>query len=242
MKPSLPSTPDGDDVAHADIPQSAVTEVATRSQSSAEPTFAHIPVAAAYKDEQHCMDHKSHFPQPNTGETPFEWGHSHAILCVTYVSPYPKIASIAPYFYFPLPIHLSMRAVHKSELAIGKTKGVSLMLKELKNCSDPKKYFDPDLFLEALQLDSLLPRLEVDTSFYITNRARLEQMYPYLPQDEGMVAEVVYSVLKHAVSEEEEARAVRDTCKQAPNILSESEAAAGPGMSGQCPGYTCRTL
>ena len=64
------------------------------------------------------------------------------------------------------------------------------------------------MLLEALQLDSLLPRMEVDTSLYITNRARLEQMYPYLPQEEGMVAEVVYSVLKHAVSEEEEARAV----------------------------------
>ena len=67
-----------------------------------------------------------------------------------------------------------MRAVHKSELAIGKTKGVSLMLEELKNCSDPKKCFDPNVFLKSLRLDSLLPRIEVDMCFYITNRAQLE--------------------------------------------------------------------
>ena len=87
------------------------------------------------------------------------------------------------------------------------------MLKELKKCSDPNTYIDPVMFLESLQLESLLPRMEVDMSLYITNTAKLEQMYPYLPQKEGMVAEVVYSSLKHAVSEEEEARAVRDTCK-----------------------------
>ena len=100
-----------------------------------------------------------------------------------------------------------------SELTIGKTKGVSPMLRELKTCKCPKMHFDPDMFLESLQLDSLLPRMEVDTSLYITNTAKLEQMYPYLPQEEGMVAEVVYSSLKHAVSEEEEAKAVRDTSK-----------------------------
>ena len=93
-----------------------------------------------------------------------------------------------------------------SELTIGKTK------------SDRKKYFSPDKFLESLQLESLLPRMEVDTSLYITNAAKLEQMYPYLPQKEGMVAEVVYTILHHAVSEEEVARAVRDTCKH-PNTL-----------------------
>ena len=54
------------------------------------------------------------------------------------------------------------------------------MLKVLKECPDPRKYFDPNKFLEALQLDSLLPRMEVDTSLYVTNRAKLEQMYPYL--------------------------------------------------------------
>ena len=55
-------------------------------------------------------------------------------------------------------------------------KGVSLMLEELKNCSDPKKCFDPNVFLKSLRLDSLLPRIEVDMCFYITNRAQLEQM------------------------------------------------------------------
>ena len=100
-----------------------------------------------------------------------------------------------------------------SELTIGKTKGVSPMLKYLKKCSVPNTYIDPVKFLESLQLESLLPRMEVDMSLYITNTAKLEHMYPYLPQKEGMVAEVVYSSLKHAVSEEEEARAVRDTCK-----------------------------
>ena len=103
--------------------------------------------------------------------------------------------------------------VHVSELAIGKTKRVPPMLNVLKTCSDPKKYFDRDKFLESLQLESLLARMEVDTSLYITNTAKLEQMYPYLPRQERAVAEVVYSILKHAVSEEEEARAVRDTCK-----------------------------
>ena len=46
-----------------------LVEVATRSQSSAEPTFAHIPVVDAYKDEQYCMAHISLNPHPNTGET-----------------------------------------------------------------------------------------------------------------------------------------------------------------------------
>ena len=90
------------------------------------------------------------------------------------------------------------------------------MLKVLKECPNPRKHFDPVKFLEALQLDSLLPRKEVDTSLYVTNRARLEQMYPYLPQgqkERDTVAGVVYSTLKYAVSEEEEAKAVRDKCK-----------------------------
>ena len=114
--------------------------------------------------------------------------------------------------------HLSLCTVHVSELTIGKTKGVPTMLEVLKEYTDRKKYFSPDKFLESLQLESLLPRMEVDTSFYITNAAKLEQMYPYLPRQEGMVAEVVYSSLRHTVSEEEEARAVRDTCKH-PNTL-----------------------
>ena len=50
------------------------------------------------------------------------------------------------------------------------------MLKVLKRCPDPGKHFNPAKFLEALQLDSLLPRMEVDTSLYVTNRAKLEQM------------------------------------------------------------------
>ena len=110
-----------------------------------------------------------------------------------------------------------MYIVHRSELTNGKPKRVSPMLKVLKECADPKKYFDPYKFLEALQLDSLLPRKEVDTSLYVTNRARLEQIYPYLPQGkEDAVASVVFSTLKYTVSEEEEARAVRDKCKQSP--------------------------
>ena len=114
--------------------------------------------------------------------------------------------------------HLYLCTVHVSELTIGKTKGVPTMLEVLKEYSDRKKYFSPDKFLESLQLESLLSRIEVDTSLYITNAAKLEQMYPYLPQQEGVVAEVVYSSLRHAVSAEEEARAVRDTCKH-PNTL-----------------------
>ena len=85
------------------------------------------------------------------------------------------------------------------------------MLKVLKECGDPWKYFDPFKFLEALHLDSLLPRREVDTSLYVTNRAELEQMYPYLPQNDT-VAGVVYSTLKFTVSEEKDARAVIDKC------------------------------
>ena len=44
-------------------------EVATRSQCSAGPIFAHTSVADAYKDEQYCMAHIPLNPQPNTGET-----------------------------------------------------------------------------------------------------------------------------------------------------------------------------
>ena len=195
-------------MAHADIPQSAVAEVATRSQSSASPTFAHTSVATAYKDEQYCMDHKSRIPQPNTGETQFE---SLPSICVRGLFSNNSIYSAVCSFSHPF--HLSMRAVHKSELAIGKTKGVSLMLEELKNCSDPKRCFDPNVFLKSLRLDSLLFRIEVDMCFYITNRAQLEQMYPYLPWQQGMVADVVYSSLKHVVSKDEEARAVTDKSK-----------------------------
>ena len=90
-------------------------------------------------------------------------------------------------------------------------------MKVLKKCDNPRKYFDPHKFLEALQLDSLLPRKEVDTSLYVTNRAKLEQMYPYLSQGQkDAVAGVVYSTLKFTVSEEKEARAVIDKCKQSP--------------------------
>ena len=53
-----------------EMPQAdGLVEVATRSQSSATPTFAHTSVADAYKDEQYCMAHISLNPQPNTGET-----------------------------------------------------------------------------------------------------------------------------------------------------------------------------
>ena len=93
------------------------------------------------------------------------------------------------------------------------------MLKALKECSNPKKYFDPVKFLEALQLDSLLPRKEVDTSLYVTNRAKLEQMYPYLFEGQiDAVPNVVYSTLKFTVSEEAEARAVKDKCKLSPQL------------------------
>ena len=57
-----------DDVDAVNVSQGAV-EVATRSQSTAEPTFAHTSVADAYKDEQYCMAHIPLNPQPNTGET-----------------------------------------------------------------------------------------------------------------------------------------------------------------------------
>ena len=56
-----------DDVDYVDVSQGV--EVATRSQCSAEPTFAHTSVADAYKDEQYCMAHISLNPQLNTGET-----------------------------------------------------------------------------------------------------------------------------------------------------------------------------
>ena len=97
------------------------------------------------------------------------------------------------------------------------------MLKVLKECPNPRKYFDPDKFLEALQLDSLLPRKEVHTSLYVTNRAKLKQMYPYLfGGQKDTVADVVCSTLKYLVSEEEEARAVRDKCKLLPQLTCRS--------------------
>ena len=114
-------------------------------------------------------------------------------------------------------------AVHRSELTNGKIKSVSSMLKVLKECPNPRKYFDPDKYLDALQLDSLLPRKEVDTSLYITNRAKLEQMYPYLIEGQiDAVPNVVYSTLKHLVSEEAEAGAVRDKCKLSPQLTCQS--------------------
>ena len=185
-----------------------VAEVSSRSPSSAEPIFAHTSAAPEYKDG-HC----SWTPQPNSGKPQFV-----GVLPLCLAAPYiPIVTPISASIPLVLPcVHnyvLYVCVDDNSKLTIGKTKGVSLMLKELKNCSDPKKCFDPNVFLDALQLGSLLPRMEVDASFYITNRARLEQMYPFLPQKEGMVAEVVYSILEHAVSKEEEARAVRDTCK-----------------------------
>ena len=112
-------------------------------------------------------------------------------------------------------VYINSRAVHRSELTNGKIKRVSPMLKVLKECPNPRKYFDPAKFLEALRLDSLLPRKEVDTSLYVTNRAKLEQMYPYLFEGQkDAVASVVYSTLRYLVSEEAEARAVRDKCKR----------------------------
>ena len=64
-------------------------------------------------------------------------------------------------------------------------------------------------------MDSLLPRKEVDTSLYVTNRAKLEQMYPYLFEvHKDAIADVVYSTMKYSISEEEEeARAVRNKRK-----------------------------
>ena len=80
------------------------------------------------------------------------------------------------------------------------------MLKVLKECPNPRKHFDPNKFLEALQLDSLLPRKEVDTSLYVTNRPKLEQMYPYLLEGQ-----------KDAVADvETAAEGMRDKCKQSP--------------------------
>ena len=116
-----------------------------------------------------------------------------------------------------------MYIVHRSELTHGKTKRVSPMLKVLNECVDPRKYFDPVRFLEALQLDSLLPRKEVDTShhimdasLYVINRAKLEQMYPYLPQQQkDAVADMIYLILNWRFTEEE-ARAMRSNCEQLP--------------------------
>ena len=97
------------------------------------------------------------------------------------------------------------------------------MLKVLKECPNPRKYFDPARFLEALQLDSLLPRKEVDTSLYVINRAKLEQMYLCLPEGRNYaIADGLYSTLKHLVSEEAEAGAVRDKCKQSPQLTCRS--------------------
>ena len=71
-----------------------------------------------------------------------------------------------------------------------------------------------------MQLDSLLSRKKVDTSLYVINRAKLEQMYPYLFESQkDAIADVVYSTLKYLVSEEEEAGAVRDKCKQSPQYV-----------------------
>ena len=52
-----------------ETPEGIAVEVATRSESSVEPTFAHTSVADAYKDEQYCAAHIPLNPQPNTGET-----------------------------------------------------------------------------------------------------------------------------------------------------------------------------
>ena len=127
--------------------------------------------------------------------------------------------SVEPHVHlFPIfyTIHHSC-VVHISQLSIGKTKSVYAMLKVLKECGDPRMYFDPFQFLDALQLDSLLPRRAVDTSLYVINRAELEQMYPYLShKDTVVVAGVVYSTLKFTVSEEKDAKAVNDKCKQSP--------------------------
>ena len=79
--------------------------------------------------------------------------------------------------------------------------------------------------LEALQLKSILPRKEMETYLYIRNRAKLEQMYPYLPQGQkgrDTVAGVVYSTLKYTVSKEKDARAVREKCKQPPQHAHQS--------------------
>ena len=66
LKFFLPS--DVDNVDDVGTPEGVAVEVATRSQFSAEPTFAHTSVADAYKDEQYCMAHIPRNPQPNTGE------------------------------------------------------------------------------------------------------------------------------------------------------------------------------
>ena len=151
------------------------------------------------------------------------WLTSHTILSPTLVRHSVWVSTltaynstcVAPCVQF-LP-SIRFCAVHRSELTNGKIKSVSPMLKVLKECPNPRKYFDPDKFLEALQLDSLLPRKEVDTSLYVTNRAKLEQMFPYLFESQNdAVTGVVYSTLKYLVSEEDEARAVRDKCKQLP--------------------------
>ena len=56
-------------VDYVETPEGVPVEVATHSQSSAEPTIVHTSAADAYKDEQYCMAHISLNPQPNTGET-----------------------------------------------------------------------------------------------------------------------------------------------------------------------------
>ncbi len=143
----------------------------------------------------------------------------HSVWVSTFDYPQQYLCSICVYFS-SLSSHPSVVcAVHRSELTNGKTKRVSPMLKVLKKYPDPIKYFDSAKFLEALQLDSLLPRMEVDTSLYVTSRAKLEQVYPYLPQGHNYaIADVVYSTLKYLVSEEAEAGAVRDKCKQSPQL------------------------
>ena len=155
------------------------------------------------------------------------WLTSHSILNPTLVRHSVRNNTFTAHLYSTMcSLLLSVYcAVHRSELTNGKIKRVSAMLKVLKECPNPRKYFDPDKFLEALQLNSLLPRNEVDTSLYIRNRARLEQMYPYLPQgqkERDIVAGVVYSTLKFTVSEEKDARAVIEKCKQPPQHAHQS--------------------
>ena len=67
LKFFLPS--DEYNVDDIETPEGVAVEIATRSQGSVEPTFAHTSAADAYKDEQYCMAHIPLNPQPNTGET-----------------------------------------------------------------------------------------------------------------------------------------------------------------------------
>ena len=67
LKFFLPS--DEYNVDDIETPEGVAVEIATHSQCSAEPTFAHTSAADAYKDEQYCMAHIPLNPQPNTSET-----------------------------------------------------------------------------------------------------------------------------------------------------------------------------